>query len=53
MILLDLFFDFLLILAHISLWMIFMLVLRFMDFYMSNDPKLKLELRKLAKLWVV
>ena len=53
LILLDLFFDFLLILAHISLWMIFMLVLRFLEFYLSNDPKLKLELWKLAKFWAV
>jgi len=37
-------FDFLLIHAHLSLWKVFMLVLRFLDFYMSNDPKLKLEL---------
>ena len=37
-------FDFLLLLAHMSLWKVFMLVLRFLDFYMSNDPKLRLEL---------
>ena len=36
-------FDFLLILAHMSLWKVFMQVLRFLDFYMNNDPKLKLE----------
>ena len=46
-------FDFLLLLAHMSLWKVFMQDLRFLDFYMSNDPKLKLELRKLAKFWVV
>ena len=37
-------FDFLLIHAQLSLWKVFMLVLRFLDFYMSNDPKLKLDL---------
>jgi len=36
-------FDFLLLLAHMSLWKVFMLVLRFLNFYMSNDPNLKLE----------
>ena len=36
-------FDFLMILAHISLWKVFMQVLRFLDFYMSNDPDLKLK----------
>ena len=29
---------------------VFMQDLRFLDFYMSNDPKLQLELRKLAKI---
>src|SRR6185503_16005350 len=40
-------FEFLLELAHMSLLKVFMQDLRFLDFYMSNDPKLKLELRKL------
>ena len=51
MILLDLFFEFLLKLAHISRLKVFMQVLRFLNFYMSNDPKLELELRKLANFW--
>ena len=33
-----------------SLLKVLMQDLRFLDFYMSNDPKLKLELRKLAKI---
>ena len=45
--------DFLLKLALMSLWKVFMQVLCFLKFYMSNDPKLKLELRKLANFWVV
>ena len=36
-------FDFLLKLDLMSLWKVFMQVLRFLDFYMNNDPKLKLE----------
>ena len=44
-------FEFLLKLAHMSLLKVFMQDLRFLDFYMSNDPKLRLELRKLAKFW--
>ena len=36
-----------------SLLKVFMQDLRFLDFYMSNDPKLKLELRKLAKFRAV
>ena len=36
-----------------SLLKVFMQDLRFLDFYRSNDPKLKLELRKLAKFWAV
>ena len=47
------FFEFLLKLAHMSLLKVFMQDLRFLNFYMSNDPKLKLELRKLAKSWAV
>ena len=37
-------FDFSFLHTHMSLWMMFMLVLRFLKFYLSNDPKLKLEL---------
>ena len=37
-------FDFLLILTHMSLWKVFMLVLIFIEFYMSNDPNSKLDL---------
>ena len=40
-------FEFLLKLAHMSLWMVFMLVLIFLEFYMSNDPNSKLKLRNL------
>ena len=46
-------FDSLLKLALMSLWKVFMQDLRFLDFYMSNDPKLELELRKLAKFSTV
>ena len=46
-------FEFLLKLAHMSHLKVFMQDLRFLDFYMSNDPKLKLELRKLAKFWAI
>ena len=46
-------FEFLLKLAHMSLLKVFMQYLRFLDFYMSNDPKLELELRKLAEFRVV
>ena len=42
-------FEFLLKLAHISRLKVFMQYLRFLDFYMRNDPKLKLDLRILAK----
>jgi len=44
-------FEFLLKLAHMSLLKVSMKYLRFLDFYMSNDPKLELELRKLANFW--
>ena len=44
-------FEFLLKLAHMSLLKVFLQDLRFLDFYMSNDPKLELELRKLANFW--
>ena len=44
-------FEFLLKLAHMSLLKVFMQYLRFLDFYMSNDPKSELELRKLANFW--
>ena len=44
-------FEFLLKLAHMSLLKVFMQYLRFLDFYMSNEPKLELELRKLANFW--
>ena len=37
-------FDFLLKLALMSLWKVFMQVLRFLDFYMSNDTNSKLKL---------
>jgi hypothetical protein len=37
-------FEFLLQLAHMRVWKVFMQHLRFLDFYMSNDPMLKLEL---------
>ena len=46
-------FEFLLKLAYMSLLKVFMQDLRFLDFYMSNDPKLELELRKLAKFSAV
>ena len=46
-------FEFLLKLAHMSLLKVFMQYLRFLDFYMSNDPKSELELRKLAQFWTV
>src|SRR6185312_13937553 len=46
-------FEFLLKLAHISRLKVFMQDLRFLDFYMSNDPKLELELRKLAEFRLV
>ena len=36
-------FDFLLKLAHMSLWKVFMQVSTLLDFYMSNDPNLKLK----------
>ena len=36
--------DFLLKLALMSIWKVFMQVLRFLDLHMSNDPKLKLKL---------
>ena len=49
-------FDFLLKLALMSLWKVFMQVLGFLDFYMSNDPKLRLELKSwqnsgLTEIW--
>ena len=43
--------EFLLKLAHMSLLKVFMQYFRFLDFYMSNDPKSELELRKLANFW--
>ena len=46
-------FDFLLILTHLRLWKVFMQVLGFLDFYMSNDPKLELKLRNLAEFRLV
>ena len=46
-------FEVLLKLAHMSLLKVFMQYLRFLDFYMSNDPKLELELRKLAEFRLV
>ena len=46
-------FEFLLKLAHMSLLKVFMQYLRFLDFYMSNDPKLELDLRKLAEFRLV
>ena len=46
-------FEFLLKLAHMSHLKVFMQDLRFLDFYMSNDPKLELELRKLANFKAV
>ena len=45
--------EFLLKLAHMILLKVFMQDLRFLDFYMSNDPKLELELRKLAEFRLV
>ena len=42
-------FDFLLLLAHISLWMVFILVLRFLEFYLSNDPKFEVGIMKSGK----
>ena len=42
-------FDFLLKLALMSFCKVFMQVLTFLDFYMSNDPNLKLKWWKLAK----
>ena len=44
-------FEFLLKLAHMSLLKVFMQYLRFLDFYMTNDPKLELELRNLENFW--
>ena len=44
-------FEFLLKLAHISRLKVFMQYLRFLDFYMTNDPKLELELRNLENFW--
>ena len=52
LILLD-FFYFSFLLTHMSLWMVSMLVLRFLEFYLSNDPNSKLKLWKLAKFWAV
>ena len=46
-------FEFLSKIAHMSLLKVFMQYLRFLDFYMSNDPKLELELRKLAEFRLV
>src|SRR6185436_16115445 len=46
-------FEFLLKLDHMSLWKVFMQYLRFLDFFMSNCPKLELELRKLAEFRLV
>ena len=46
-------FDFLLKLALMSLWKVFMQVLGFLDFYMSNDPKLELKLRNLVEFILV
>jgi len=46
-------FEFLFKLAHMSLLKVFMQYLRFLDFYMSNDPKLELDLRKLAEFRLV
>jgi len=46
-------FEFLLKLTHMSLLKVFMQYLRFLDFYMSNDPKLELDLRKLAEFRLV
>ena len=37
-------FDFSFLLTRMSLWMVFMLVLIFLEFYMSNDPNSKLKL---------
>jgi len=44
-------FDFSFLLTHMSLWMVFILVLRFLEFYMSNNPNSKLKLWKLANFW--
>ena len=46
-------FEFLFKLAHMSLLKVFIQYLRFLDFYMSNDPKLELDLRKLAEFRLV
>ena len=46
-------FDFSFLLTHMSFWMVFMLALRFLEFYLSNDPNSKLKLWKLAKFWAV
>ena len=46
-------FDFSFLLTHMSLWMVFMLVLWFLEFYLSNGPNSKLKLWKLEKFWAV
>ena len=46
-------FDFSFLLTHMSLWMVFMLVLWFLEFYLSNGPNSKLKLWRLEKFWAV
>ena len=43
-------FDFSFFLTHMSLWMVFMLVLIFLEFYMSIDPNSKVEIVKMGKI---
>ena len=43
-------FEFLLKLAHMSLLKVFMQYLRFMDFYMSNDPKIGVGIEKIGRI---
>ena len=40
-------FDFSFLLTHMSLWMVFMLVLWFLEFYLSNVPNSKLKFGKI------
>ena len=43
-------FEFLLKLAHMSLLKVFMQDLRFLDFYMSNDPKIEVGIEKVGTI---
>ena len=43
-------FEFLLKLAHISCLKVFMQDLRFLDFYLSNDPKIGVGIEKIGRI---